>query len=97
MYWVAACIRVHNYTLQHEAGECCAANPEWDKDNHHDSFINEGLSDSNTEHQELPDSGEEAATSHQQREPKQLQLAKKKHEELKEKLFLIVFVTTAAA
>jgi len=48
-YWVAACIGIHSFALQHEAEERHLEEPDNDKFHApHDPFIEEGLTDSDS-------------------------------------------------
>ena len=77
-YWVAACIGIHSFAMQHEADERREDGRASD-DEYQDPFINEGLSTAS--------SGSERGEPAPARAPTRLALAKKFREKLKERLF----------
>jgi hypothetical protein len=53
MYWVAACIGIHSFALNHEIQKNREQDPDFDENNpYRDPFIYEGLSDSEDDGQE---------------------------------------------
>jgi hypothetical protein len=79
-YWVAACIGVHAFAVQHEEEEQHLNNPDFDKlAEITDPFIEEGLTTTSE--------SDTAPYIPHLRMLTRLQLAKKRREELKEKLF----------
>ena len=82
-YWVAACIGIHAFAIQHEAQEKHCTDPDFNEfaDNYWDPFIDEGLS--TTSESDTAINPEYPQTWI----PTRLQLAKRQREKLKEKLF----------
>ena len=79
---MAACIGIHAFAVRHEAEEKRCADPDFNElaDNQ-DPFIDEGLSTTSESDSALNPAHSRA------RMPTRLQLAKKRREKLKEKLF----------
>ena len=82
-YWVTACIGIHSFALKHEIQEHQEQDPSYDENNpYYDSFINEGLSDSEDDTQERTRG---AASS--SRIPARLRRGKAHREQMKKWLF----------